>query len=75
MRHELQSKEYGGIDGRSPPLGIAVLHPVPDEGEVELGIEAAVGVVSRNEGFKADGGCAPEGVRRGGAEQDGQDFS
>jgi hypothetical protein len=55
MEHDqLQAKEYLGADARPAGGSVAILHHLPHKGEIEPLLEAAVGVVFRNEIFEGD---------------------
>src|SRR5215213_2976600 len=52
---ELQLEENDGVNGGPSPLRVEILGPVPDEAEVELGLQMTVEVVLGNNGLERDG--------------------
>ena len=53
--HQLQLEEHHRVDARSSPVGVQLPRPLPDEAQVELGVEVAVEVVSRDQVLQRDG--------------------
>ena len=50
--HQVELEEDHRIDGRPSSIGIGVLDPIPDEGQIEAGVEVAVEMVAGNEGVE-----------------------
>ena len=53
--HQIELKEHHRVDGRPAPVGVGVPDPLPDEGEVEAGLQVAIEVVVGNEGVHGNG--------------------
>src|SRR5205823_4039648 len=51
---ELELEEDHGVNGRPASISVAVLHPRPDEREVERGVEETIEVIRRNQLLKRD---------------------
>ena len=51
---QLQTKEHLWVYARAAGGGVAILHHLPDEGEIEPLLKTAVEVVLRNESFEGD---------------------
>jgi len=67
---QLEFEEDDRIDARPAPLGIQIPHPLADEAHVERGLQMAVEVVSRDEGFERDGDRLVKTTGFGRAEHD-----
>jgi hypothetical protein len=64
--HEVELEEDHGIDRRPASVGIAALDPIPDETQIEAGIEVAVEVIAGHEGVErnSDGWTKLSGLSR-----------
>ena len=51
---ELQLEEHDGVDRRPAARGVEIAHPLADKAQVQLSVEAAVEVISRDEVFERD---------------------
>ncbi|HLL50622.1 MAG TPA: hypothetical protein VK356_08145 [Thermomicrobiales bacterium] len=60
---QLELEKDNMVDARSPSLGVALLHPVADETEIEFGLQVTVEVFSGNKVLQRDGDRLVEATR------------